>query len=170
MLLLSRCSYMTTTHEFGEVDAEDIQEILDSAEDGAEMIEILKRTKFPLESGKTLEERKKYYENLIDKATALTKAKYSKEEREICVALLLSIRWLEEPEVFEYCKSVSDKYLGKTDSLSDETWWICERLHYNLLAEQARGSVWDFDEVKGIVAKLKENKERFEKLNLEYEW
>lgn len=170
MLLLSRGAIMTATHDFEDVDANDIQEILNSAKDGAEMVEILRRVKFPLESGKTVAERKEYYEGLVELVSGLAKTKYSKADKEICVAILLSGRWMEEDEIFDYCKSVSDKYLGKSDSFTDEIWYLFQKMNYDILSKQMNGDEWDFAEVKGFVAKLKEGKERFEKLNLEYEW
>lgn len=170
MLLLSRCTFMTATHDFEEVDKGDIQEILDNANDGAEMLEVLRRVKFPLDSGKTLAERKKYYETLVDIAAGLAETKYSKEDKEICVAVLLKGRWLDEEEIFDYCKSISDKYLDNDTGLSDEIWFLLEKLSYDLLAKQAGGDKWDFDYIKGFVAKLKQGKERFEKLSAEYDW
>lgn len=38
------------------------------------------------------------------------------------------------------------------------------------MTTQMGGDEWSFAEIKGFVSKLKKGRERFEKLNLKYEW
>lgn len=170
MLILDRYSLMVETHDFEPIENSELQGIIDEVKTEAKMLEVFKNIRPNSESSKSFKEKKDYYESLIEQTVRLTDNEYNAEDKELCLAFVLSGWFLEDSEAEEHCASILEKYIDTEEVLSDEMWFMLESLKYHMLSKWMRDGMPDFDKVKSIVSLLKQNKARYEELTVKFEW
>lgn len=154
--------------DFKEIDDEVIAGIINEAKENEEMYYFLNFIKINLKNTKTYEEKINYYSSLLNRALSITKIKYAPEFFELFLAYLMRLYINIEPQSLELVNKVINKFDKEKDNLTDEMWFLLYSLKHVLLNnidyDKIFSSVEETEKLKKLLNDLKNNKERYEKI------